>query len=91
MVVICRCWPPAAALSSALFEVRQRFKNGCLDVSELIEIGKKILKENDIEIIDYFEIRDSKDLSLKNKAESGNLVALAVRLEETRLIDNIML
>ena len=81
----------ALALSRALFEVRQRFKNGCLDVSELIEIGKKILKENDIEIIDYFEIRDSKDLSLKNKAESGNLVALAVRLEETRLIDNIML
>ena len=81
----------ALAISRALFEVRQSFKNGCLDASELIEIGKNILKENDIKIIDYFEIRDSKDLSLKNKAESGNLVALAVRLEETRLIDNIML
>ena len=81
----------ALGLSKALFGVRQSFHGGSNDVSELIDNGKKILVESGIELIEYFEIRDSENLTLKIKAESGNLVALAVRIGETRLIDNIML
>jgi len=81
----------ALGVSRALFAVKQAFEQGRGDVSELIDCGKNILFDNNIDNIDYFEIRDSEDLSLKNKAESGNLVALAVRIGETRLIDNIML
>ncbi|MGI9533839.1 MAG: pantoate--beta-alanine ligase [Thermodesulfobacteriota bacterium] len=81
----------ALILSKALFSIQQNFEQGCKDVSELINIGKKILTDNNIESIEYIDIRDSGDLSLIQNAESGNLVALAVRIGETRLIDNIML
>ena len=81
----------ALALSKALFSIRRSFRQGCKNVSELINVGKKILTDNNIEAIDFLEIRDSKNLKLIKRAESGNLVALAVRVGESRLIDNIML
>jgi pantothenate synthetase len=41
--------------------------------------------------IDYIEVRDPGTLELRHRAVEGDLVALAVRLGDTRLIDNIMI
>jgi pantoate--beta-alanine ligase len=41
--------------------------------------------------IDYIEVRDPETLELRHRAVEGDLVALAVRLGDTRLIDNIMI
>ncbi len=81
----------ALAVSKALFSIRQSFLQGCKNVPGLVNIGKKILADCNIDNVDYLEIRDCEDITLKKEAESGNLVALAVRIGENRLIDNIIL
>lgn len=81
----------AISLSKALFNVRDSFNGGCVDAPELLRKGEKILQEGGITDIDYIEIRDSENLQLIKTARSGNLVAIAVRVGDTRLIDNIIL
>ena len=81
----------AVSISKSLIQIKNAFENGCIDVKELIDIGIGLLSENNIFDIDYFEIRDSESLTLVKKAQSGNLVAVAAKVGETRLIDNIKL
>lgn len=81
----------ALALSSALSVINDSFKDGCNDASRLLEQGLKVLESSDVKDIDYLEIRDSENLELIKTAQSGNLVAVAVRIGNTRLIDNIIL
>ena len=81
----------AAFVSKALFAVSDSFKGGCVDAPELLRKGEKILREGGITDIDYLEIRDSENLQLIKTAGSGNLVAIAVRVGNTRLIDNTIL
>lgn len=81
----------AQSISKALFMIRDAYESGCKQVEKLLYIGVKILSENDIFNIDYFEIRDSISLELIKEAKPGSLVAVAVRLGKTRLIDNLRL
>lgn len=81
----------ALALSSALSVINDSFKDGCNDAGRLLEQGLKVLESSDVKDIDYLEIRDSENLELIKTAQSGNLVAVAVRIGNTRLIDNIIL
>ncbi len=81
----------AIALSKALGEIRQRFDQDQNDVSGLIHEGTEILNESLINDIDYLEIRDGNTLESKKEAKSGDLVAIAARVGQTRLIDNIKL
>lgn len=81
----------AQSISKALYMIRDEYENGCKQVEKLIDIGVKILTENYIFNIDYFEIRDSISLELIKEAKPGSLVAVAVRLGETRLVDSLML
>ncbi|HEY7535353.1 MAG TPA: pantoate--beta-alanine ligase [Thermodesulfobacteriota bacterium] len=81
----------AYSVPTALREIKKKFDMGCKNSKLMVEFGKKILEETGIENIDYLEICDSETLKSKELAESGNLVALAVRVGGTRLIDNIRL
>ena len=81
----------ALSLSKALSAIKQKFDEGCNEVSELLNVGNNVLKEHGVDSVDYLDIRDAEKLTLIKTAESGNLVALAVRIGETRLIDNMML
>ncbi len=81
----------ALALSKSLGEIKRSFNEGNKDSSQLVELGIKILKESQIEDIDYLEIRDGKTLETKELAKPGDVVAVAARLENTRLIDNTKL
>lgn len=81
----------AAAVNKALREVGKKFKSGCDDCGVLLAEADRVLRMAQINDIDYIEIRDPETLELRRKAVEGDLVALAVRVGETRLIDNIVL
>lgn len=78
-------------ISRVLHDIKKDFDSGCKDARIMVERGKKALGEAGIREIDYLEICDSQTLRSKVVVESGDLVAVAVRLNRTRLIDNIRL
>lgn len=81
----------AASVNKALYEVGKKFKSGCDDCRILLAEADQVLRMAQINDIDYIEIRDPETLELRHRAVEGDLVALAVRLGNTRLIDNTVL
>ena len=81
----------AVAVNRALREVREKFRSGFDDCETLVAEAGRVLRMAQINDIDYVEIRDPQTLELRHRAMGGDLVALAVRLNGTRLIDNILL
>jgi pantoate--beta-alanine ligase len=81
----------AYGVSTALSEIKKKFDMGCRETKLMVEFGKKILENAGIKDVDYLEVCDSETLERRDLAEIGNLVAVAVRIGETRLIDNIRL
>ena len=81
----------AAAVNKALREVGKKFRSGCDDCQILLAEADRVLRMAQINDIDYIEVRDPETLELRHRAVEGDLVALAVRLGDTRLIDNIMI
>ncbi len=81
----------ALALSISLKEIKRNFDNGNNNAAELVQLGKDILKEYKIENIDYLEIRDGSTLEANEIVNNGDIVAVAARLENVRLIDNTKL
>jgi len=75
----------------ALTEIKRRFEEGSRDCKYMTDLGREILREEKILDIDYFEICDPETLESRELAESGDLLAIAVRIGETRLIDNMRL
>ena len=81
----------AAAINGALREVGKMFENGCSDRRTLLRAAERVLREAQINDIDYLEIADPETLESRAAAERGDLVAVAARIGETRLIDNVLL
>ncbi|MEZ0322993.1 MAG: pantoate--beta-alanine ligase, partial [Hydrogenothermaceae bacterium] len=82
----------AVFISKALFEVKKAFDSGIKDVNLLKEIGLNILKQAPlIREVQYFEIVHPESLKSKEIAENSDIVAVAVYVGNTRLIDNIRL
>ncbi len=81
----------AASVYKSLVEIRRSFLSGNTDPRELVDIGIKVLLSNSINDIDYLEIRDATSLRQVEKASSGDVVFVAVRIGSARLIDNIRL
>ncbi len=81
----------AYAVSKALGVIKSRFHEGLRDTESMVQLGKGILEDVGISSIDYLEICDPETLRGKEVADSGDLVAVAVRLNGTRLIDNTRL
>lgn len=81
----------AAAINRALREVGKMFEGGCRDCPTLLRAAERVLREAQINDIDYLEIADPVTLEFRTAAERGDLVAVAARIGETRLIDNVLL
>lgn len=81
----------ASSLFRALLEIKTRFNEGERDRALLIESGRRVLEGASVSRIDYLEIRDGETLEDKNQAAHGDVAALAVRIGDARLIDNIVL
>ncbi len=81
----------ALSLSKALFEAKKRFEEGETNPDKLKELIKNIINSYPNTKIQYVEIVDSETLESKEKVEKGDIIALAVFVGSTRLIDNIEL
>ena len=81
----------ALILSKSLFTAKDMINKGCLDAVEIKETIIKMLNNEPLAAIDYIEIVDALSLSDITTLKGKVLIALAVKIGRTRLIDNIML
>jgi pantoate--beta-alanine ligase len=81
----------AAYLFKSLSEARSAYEKGEREVAKLGEIVKEGLKRANPCEIDYIEIRDANDLTPIEKVDQPAVIAIAVKIGSTRLIDNIVL
>lgn len=81
----------AAYLFKSLSEARSAYEKGERNVAKLAEVVKEGLKRANPCEIDYIEIRDANDLTPIEKVDQPAVIAIAVKIGSTRLIDNIVL
>ncbi len=81
----------ALSISKALFEAKSRFEGGETNPEALKKIIRDIISSYPNTKIQYVEIVDGETLKSKEKAEKGDVIAVAVFVGDTRLIDNIEL
>lgn len=79
----------ALVLSQILNNIKACYKRGITDVRALKETAYSYL--NDKHDLEYLEFYDFNDLNEKNKADKNTIVLIACRVENVRLIDNILL
>ncbi len=68
---------------------QQTLATGTLSAKQAISLAREIIEAEEGTQIDYIEVRDAEALTLSDTVgQSGAVVALAVRIGRTRLIDN---
>lgn len=80
----------ALVLSQALKFANLLIKNGARDANRIISRIKNLIKKKKRIKIDYIAIVNSSSLKPQKKISAGCLIALAVHIGKTRLIDNII-
>lgn len=80
----------ALCLHNALTACKEQVDSGQHDVNTLIDMMKTTI-EKDRGQIDYISIVDSRTLEPVSRIEGETLVALAVYIGQTRLIDNLLI
>lgn len=80
----------APILYHSLQEAKKIIKGGLKDSKKIIDLIKRIIKSQGNIKIDYVEIVDPNTLRRKEKIDNKVLIALAVWIGKTRLIDNIL-
>ena len=80
----------ALVLSKAVFEAERLIKNGQKNVEELIAEMKSIIQMEPLAKIDYVEIVNSRSIEKIHEIQNSALVAIAVFIGKTRLIDNFI-
>ncbi|WP_457622302.1 pantoate--beta-alanine ligase [Persephonella sp.] len=82
----------AVNISRSLFEAKRLFESGVTDAERLKErIIEIIMSSPEVREIQYVELVDPENLESKEKAEKGDIIAIAVFIGNARLIDNIQL
>lgn len=81
----------ALILSKALFTARDMINKGCIDAVEIKETMTSMISSEPLTAIDYIEILDALSLNEIKILKGSVLIALAVKIGRTRLIDNILL
>ena len=78
----------ALCLFKAIQHARARFADGVRDVEQVKSEIHDIITTNSGVSIDYISVVDKDTLSAKKEIDSRSVLALAVRVGGTRLIDN---
>lgn len=78
----------ALILNKSLNLALKKLKNGESSGENVINVIKGVIKEEPLAKIDYIEVVDNKTLEPVKKIEGSVLVAIAVYIGKTRLIDN---
>ncbi|MEZ3421873.1 MAG: pantoate--beta-alanine ligase [Eubacterium sp.] len=81
----------ALILSKTVFMGQELVKNGMRDAKELISLMKKNIETEPLAKIDYVEAVDFNDISVTGTLSENTLVAMAVYIGKTRLIDNFII
>lgn len=81
----------ALILSRSLQEAERAFTEGETNVKKLVEIVRKILQGELMAKIDYVECYSFPDLKPEETIRTASLLAIAVKIGKTRLIDNVIL
>jgi pantoate--beta-alanine ligase len=79
----------ALVLSKSLFAAQDMIKKGCTDASAVKELIVSMISSEALTVIDYVEIVDALSLDSITTIKNSILIALAVKVGRTRLIDNI--
>lgn len=81
----------ALSLNQSLKKARTLVENGVTDVAKIIEEASAIITSHPDTVIDYIAICDTETLDDMQRIDSPALMALAVKVGKTRLIDNKIL
>ncbi len=81
----------ALVLSQSLNLAKSLINRGIRDSGKIINIMKQLIQKKDTAKIDYIDIVDIDSLEHLKKITGGCLIALAVWIGKTRLIDNILI
>lgn len=81
----------AVAISRALHRARDRYQAGERSAANLETVGRQVLQEAGIDLIDYVEVRDGSTLAKVERVSVEPVMLIAARVGKTRLIDNIVL
>lgn len=81
----------ALCLYNSIKRVKELFENGEHNVSSLIKEARSIIDRESLANIDYIKIVDIETMEDVEKIEKDALIALAVKIGNTRLIDNCKL
>jgi pantoate--beta-alanine ligase len=80
----------AAGIHTALVAAAEAMRAGERDARALETAVRAVLLESGIDDIDYVEARNAGDLSALERLEGRVILAVAVRVGGTRLIDNMV-
>lgn len=81
----------ALSLSRSLFGAEELIKNGERNKDKIIQYIKDVILAEKLTQIDYVEIVNADTLEpIKSTLENKILIALAVKIGQTRLIDNVI-
>jgi pantoate--beta-alanine ligase len=78
----------ALCLSRAIRTARELYAAGTRDAAALRAAAQDVITAEPAAVIDYLELRDGTTLEPVERADEATLLALAVRIGATRLIDN---
>jgi pantoate--beta-alanine ligase len=81
----------ALCLSRAIRLVREHYAAGELDAASLLAAARELIAAEPAATVDYLELRDATSLETVQTVSDTTLLALAVRIGKTRLIDNTLL
>ena len=81
----------ALVLSRAVFQGESMMKNGERDAEAVLAAMRELIESEPLARIDYVEMVDSDSIQPLTRAEGSVLVAMAVYIGNTRLIDNFMM
>ncbi len=79
----------ASCLFRALGEAQARIETGAADPTAVIDAMRRIVDDAGPAVIDYISVVDPESMQPVQRIERPVLVALAVRIGSTRLIDNL--
>jgi pantoate--beta-alanine ligase len=81
----------ALSLDRSLNQAKKMYKEGIRDARKIEEEVKQIIREERLAEIEYIKICDKDTLDDIDEIDQKALLALAVKIRKTRLIDNCIL
>lgn len=80
----------ALILSKTIFMAQKLVEEGMKDANQLIDIMKKNIESEPLAKIDYVQAVDFDSITVKDTIGANTLIAMAVYIGKTRLIDNFI-